>query len=424
MADGFPRSSLADHAVSACTLLALTEQCPGFTRVQCFSEAEALLICESTEDLKTSGYVLDGECESEHKKLSGKKNYVKYETSNNRTRRTLSLNGGLLARVATILYTNGTNVERSQSVEALLPPRPGNNCTSVTNLMCVTYVDFDNAVCLNCTWIAGKNAPRDTKYFLFYRYSKFTEECQQYILNVQDETHMGCNFVKTKIKIMRGGTLIIFVNGSSDNAIIQPFYKLFDTDFIEKIHPPRNVELSQQDEFLEIQWKIPYSSFPNRCFKYEVKISDLKTGKEEVKPSDNNRTNIFRNVRSRHSVQVRAKGRDACRDNPSWSEWSEPAFTVEDHQDGMFILTISLSLALFVLGLILAIVFRRFHVCRKMFPPIPSPESTLKQVFIFPENGKTRGESQESEVISYVEELYSEKSPGCEDLKVALMLRK
>lgn len=41
--------------------------------------------------------------------------------------------------------------------------------TAVTDLSCVTHFTVSSTVSLHCTWLPGKEAPEDTKYFLFYR---------------------------------------------------------------------------------------------------------------------------------------------------------------------------------------------------------------------------------------------------------------
>ncbi|XP_078518516.1 interleukin-5 receptor subunit alpha [Lissotriton helveticus] len=348
---------------------------------------------------------------------------MQYETLHKVRKQTFALNEGLSARVSTVLYTNGTFRERSQWAEVRLPPHPGDSDTSVTNLSCVTYVDLAGALCLNCTWLAGKNAPKDTKYFLFYRYKKVTEECWDYGLDVHSKIPTSCHFPKTKINSRRGSELVIFINGSSWHAKIQSFYQLFETDILEKILPPWNVTVFQKIDFIEIQWEHPRSSFPNNCFMYEVKMHDLKTGKEEVTSTERNTVNIFKNVRSRQSVLVRARGTDSCRSNNHWSEWSQPVFTGNLKEDGLFIVVIAFSLTVIFLAFISALVCKRFQVFTQLFPPVPSPEVPLKDVFLFPEIGKLRCSSLESEVISYVEELYSDNLEDIEDHKVALMLK-
>lgn len=41
--------------------------------------------------------------------------------------------------------------------------------TSVTNLFCIVYTASYNTASLHCNWFAGKQAPTDTVYLLFYR---------------------------------------------------------------------------------------------------------------------------------------------------------------------------------------------------------------------------------------------------------------
>uniref|UniRef100_G1NPG9 Uncharacterized protein n=1 Tax=Meleagris gallopavo TaxID=9103 RepID=G1NPG9_MELGA len=94
----------------------------------------------------------------------------------------------------------------------------GINGSAIENFSCVIY----DISLMNCTWQAGRNAPGDTQYFLYWQNSRDDDvmECELYI---EDENgrHVGCRFKNVKIE-----KSYFLVNGSSKNSLIQ----FYDTD--------------------------------------------------------------------------------------------------------------------------------------------------------------------------------------------------
>uniref|UniRef100_A0A8C0IWZ1 Interleukin 5 receptor subunit alpha n=1 Tax=Chelonoidis abingdonii TaxID=106734 RepID=A0A8C0IWZ1_CHEAB len=155
-----------------------------------------------------------------------------YETKKTCSTRTAVLHNGFSARIRTLLLYNNLQIE-SNWVTAKLQAPPGAVDTSVTNLSCVIYTAIDNTASLHCTWLAGKEAPEDTKYFLFYRYNSYTEECQEYSKD-KWERNIGCRFSNTYIKTSEiDEVIVIHINGSSKYTAIKPFEQLFNPHAID-----------------------------------------------------------------------------------------------------------------------------------------------------------------------------------------------
>ncbi|NWW69467.1 CSF2R factor, partial [Ifrita kowaldi] len=97
------------------------------------------------------------------------------------------------------------------------PVFAGMNGSAIENFSCVIY----NIFLMNCTWQAGRHAPADTQYFLYWRNSRDEKEmeCELYI---KDENcrNMGCVFQNVSIGTEKAYFL---VNGSSKDSLIQ-FY--------------------------------------------------------------------------------------------------------------------------------------------------------------------------------------------------------
>ncbi|OWK60804.1 Granulocyte-macrophage colony-stimulating factor receptor subunit alpha, partial [Lonchura striata] len=96
------------------------------------------------------------------------------------------------------------------------------NGSAIENFSCVIY----NICFMNCTWQAGRDAPADTQYFLYWQKSRDEEEreCELYI---KDENcrNMGCIFQNVSIGIEKAYFL---VNGSSKDSLIQFYDEYID----------------------------------------------------------------------------------------------------------------------------------------------------------------------------------------------------
>ncbi|NWI35081.1 CSF2R factor, partial [Sula dactylatra] len=93
----------------------------------------------------------------------------------------------------------------------------GMNGSAIENFSCVIY----NVSLMNCTWQAGRDAPGDTQYFLYWKNSKDDNEmeCELYIKG-ENGRNTGCRFKNVRIQ---DDEAYFLVNGSSNGSVIQ-FY--------------------------------------------------------------------------------------------------------------------------------------------------------------------------------------------------------
>ncbi|NWU66927.1 CSF2R factor, partial [Pterocles burchelli] len=150
------------------------------------------------------------------------------------------------------------------------PVFAGMNGSAIENFSCVIY----NISLMNCTWEAGRDAPRDTQYFLYWQNSRYNNmtECEFYIKD-ENGRNMGCRFQNVRIEAEKAYFL---VNGSSRDSLIQFYDEYIQLYKIEKLMPPSNITVNC-DEIKNdciIQWQRPQISHSNKdkCFKYEMNI--------------------------------------------------------------------------------------------------------------------------------------------------------
>ncbi|RMC06719.1 hypothetical protein DUI87_16163 [Hirundo rustica rustica] len=103
-----------------------------------------------------------------------------------------------------------------------IPVFAGMNGSAIENFSCVIY----NIFLMNCTWQAGRDAPADTQYFLYWQKSREDNqmECELYIKD-ENSRNMGCIFQNVSIGIEKAYFL---VNGSSKNSLIQFYDEYID----------------------------------------------------------------------------------------------------------------------------------------------------------------------------------------------------
>ncbi|NXW77875.1 CSF2R factor, partial [Hirundo rustica] len=185
---------------------------------------------------------------------------------------------------------------------------------------------------MNCTWQAGRDAPADTQYFLYWQKSREDNqmECELYIKG-ENCRNMGCIFQNVSIGIEKAYFL---VNGSSKNSLIQFYDEYIDLYKIEKLMPPSNITVNC-DEIKNdciIQWQQPQISHSNKdmCFKYEtnikykVRMSSLTLNiSSYICEGVNSNVFLRSNTRKKYVLKMRAAG-SACLVNPAWGEWSLP----------------------------------------------------------------------------------------------------
>nr|XP_042701576.1 granulocyte-macrophage colony-stimulating factor receptor subunit alpha-like isoform X3 [Chrysemys picta bellii] len=264
----------------------------------------------------------------------------------------------------------------SYSAEARFIPQ-GKIGTSVENFSCVIY----NISFMNCAWKAGRNAPEDTQYFLFFQYSKEEDEqeCPHYIRDALGRP-IACSFQNvTDIK----KEVYFLVNGSSNELEIQ-FYDEYITLYeIEILTPPLNITVNCSEDRAEciVRWKRPQPSHMegnvDHCFEYQI---DIRNKNANVRGTSYTFQNY--NVKKKYTLQIRAKG-DACLVSQNWGEWSEP---IEFGNPDDAVLTTTIVLLLIAFGtipvaLVIFFLCKRYCSLKKMFSPVPQPKNKFHELF-------------------------------------------
>ncbi|NXN58972.1 CSF2R factor, partial [Rynchops niger] len=189
---------------------------------------------------------------------------------------------------------------------------------------------------MNCTWQAGRDAPEDTQYFLYWQYSRYDDamECELYIKD-ENGRNVGCRF--QNVTIQTAVDAYFLVNGSSNESLIQFYDKYIKLYKIEKLMPPSNITVNC-DEIKNdciIQWQRPHISHSNKdkCFKYEIIIKYKVRGISSAIFNSNTYVCIYQwgsshifersNTRKKYLLKMRTAG-GACLVSSAWGEWSPP----------------------------------------------------------------------------------------------------
>ncbi|KAM6060598.1 interleukin-5 receptor subunit alpha isoform 1-T6 [Theristicus caerulescens] len=329
-----------------------------------------------------------------------------YDTRKTHSIRTAVLHNGFSAHIRTLLHHNDLEMRSDWVKEKILPP-PGAPETSVTNLSCVTRITISNTVSLHCTWLPGQGAPEDTKYFLFYRYEMYTEECQDYIKDKWNR-NTECRFSVTHIDPEEVDNLIVIhINGSSKYAAIKPFQQLFNQNAIEKVNVPRNVTVFLEQNDLLATWEKPISPFRKECFEYEFYLFNLKSGNKQILKIFSTSFRLRIDVTNRYSIQIRANHHICCT-RGFWSDWSETIYVGENKlENPMAWILAVLCVSTCCTFLLVAIVCKINHVWSKLFPPIPAPSNKFRDPFPNDyERARTCTSKTETEFGSFAEDLY------------------
>ncbi|NXN32558.1 CSF2R factor, partial [Nycticryphes semicollaris] len=149
------------------------------------------------------------------------------------------------------------------------PVFAGMSGSAIENFSCVIY----NVSLMNCTWQAGRNAPGDVQYFLYWQYSRYDDavECELYIKD-ENGRNTGCRFKNVTTKPENAYFL---VNGSSKESQIQFYDKYIQLYEIEILTPPLNVTVKcTRDSSCIITWQPPLTNHmkKRKCFEYEIRI--------------------------------------------------------------------------------------------------------------------------------------------------------
>ncbi|KAM9245976.1 granulocyte-macrophage colony-stimulating factor receptor subunit alpha-like [Leptosomus discolor] len=254
------------------------------------------------------------------------------------------------------------------------------NGSAIENFSCVIY----NISLMNCTWQAGRDAPGDTQYFLYWQNSRDDDamECELYIKD-KNGRNMGCRFHNVRIEIEKAYFL---VNGSSKDSLIQFYDEYIQLYKIEKLMPPSNITVNCDETKNDciIQWQRPQISHSNKdkCFKYEINIKYKnnpmgKTKYTSIQEEENSHTFPRSNTRKKYLLKMRAAG-SACFVSPAWGEWSTP---VEFGNEEIISSSVWILLVVTVVTLLVAIIAilfcKRTGCWKAAFPQIPEPKNTF-----------------------------------------------
>ncbi|NWQ91981.1 CSF2R factor, partial [Burhinus bistriatus] len=150
------------------------------------------------------------------------------------------------------------------------PVFAGMNGSAIENFSCVIY----NVSLMNCTWQAGRDAPGDTQYFLYWQNSRYDDamECELYIKD-ENGRNTGCRFQNVNKET---DNTYFLVNGSSNNSLIQFYDEYIQLYEIEILTPPLNVTANCTGDSSSciITWQPPRTSpvKKRKCFEYEISI--------------------------------------------------------------------------------------------------------------------------------------------------------
>ncbi|NXT81074.1 CSF2R factor, partial [Zapornia atra] len=154
------------------------------------------------------------------------------------------------------------------------PVFAGVNGSAAENFSCVVY----NVSFMNCTWQAGRGAPEDTQYFLYWKHWSATHEteCELYIKD-EHGRNTGCRFQNVMIGAEKASVYFL-VNGSSSDSLIQLYDEYIKLYKIEILTPPRNITVSCTGGSAGciITWNPPVTSHVEKtdCFEYAINIQN------------------------------------------------------------------------------------------------------------------------------------------------------
>ncbi|XP_035169886.1 granulocyte-macrophage colony-stimulating factor receptor subunit alpha-like isoform X2 [Oxyura jamaicensis] len=248
--------------------------------------------------------------------------------------------------------------------------------SAIENFSCVIY----DVSLMNCTWQAGRNAPADTQYFLYWKKSSDENEieCELYIKG-ENGMHTGCRFQNVMIE---GEPAYFLVNGSSKDSQILFYDDYIRLYTIERFTPPLNVSVNctSNPAGCIITWQKPLTSYQKieSCFEYEINIQNKdEPEKHEKDPpiSVSGYKYEFKNynVKKQYILKIRARGSSTCTVNRSWGEWSEPIEFGQEKDYFIFVLLLLIVLGTILVTLLLFFLRKRYCSFKRIFPPIPQP---------------------------------------------------
>nr|XP_009489753.1 PREDICTED: granulocyte-macrophage colony-stimulating factor receptor subunit alpha-like [Pelecanus crispus] len=261
----------------------------------------------------------------------------------------------------TAVNTNG----KYSSICRYIPQ--GTTGSAIENFSCVIY----NVSLMNCTWQAGRDAPEDTQYYLYWQNSRDDDqvECELYMKG-ENGRNVGCRFKNVRIEIEKAYFL---VNGSSKDSLIEFYDEYIDLYKIEKLTPPSNITVNcdEMKNDCIIQWQRPQISHSNKdkCFKYEININYKEGGSSHTFPRPN--------TRKKYLLKMRTAG-SACFVSPAWGEWSAPVEFGNEEIISSSVWTLPVVAVTTLLVAIVTVLFCKRTGCWKTaFPQIPEPKNAF-----------------------------------------------
>ncbi|XP_072254506.1 interleukin-13 receptor subunit alpha-1-like [Pyxicephalus adspersus] len=202
-------------------------------------------------------------------------------------------------------------------MESFIVTPEGKPDTAAEHFSCeiflVSYVD--------CSWMAGREAPEDTQYQLVLRQFSVDVPCQDYRTDSFGR-QVGCHLKSPNIDF--NTTVYALVVGWSNETSVQFLDALFILNDYEILEPPRNIDLNYSSTDLEITWEKPktHDRSGTHCFIYSININGNITGGIKGNSYRTNKLPLNENV----NVSMRAKWdlSNGCSKNRKWSRWSEP----------------------------------------------------------------------------------------------------
>ncbi|XP_054669275.1 granulocyte-macrophage colony-stimulating factor receptor subunit alpha-like [Grus americana] len=250
----------------------------------------------------------------------------------------------------------------------------GMNGSAIENFSCVIY----NISFMNCTWQAGRDAPGDTQYFLYWQNSRYADEmeCELYIKD-ENGRNTGCRFQNVKIETEKAYFL---VNGSSKDSLIQFYDEYIELYEIEILTPPLNVTVNctRDTAGCIITWQPPRTSHMEKakCFQYEISIQnkDEKRERETKNPQVRIGRYEFQNYneKKKYILKIRARGRN-CLVSSKWGEWSEPIEFGQGKDYFFLVSSFLIALGTISVALLQYYLFKSYCSFKSIFSPIPKP---------------------------------------------------
>ncbi|XP_010117091.1 PREDICTED: granulocyte-macrophage colony-stimulating factor receptor subunit alpha-like [Chlamydotis macqueenii] len=285
----------------------------------------------------------------------------------------------------------------------------GMNGSAIENFSCVIY----NVSLMNCTWQAGRDAPGDTQYFLYWQKSRYDDamECELYIKD-ENGRNMGCRFQNVKIE---GETGYFLVNGSSNDSLIQFYDEYIKLYKIEILTPPLNVTASctRNPVGCIITWQPPNTSHVEsvECFQYEISIQNKDEPKEEKKDPpiivtiDRYEFQNY-NEKKKYILKIRASGKN-CLVSSNWGEWSEPVEFGRGEDYFIFVILFLIALGTISVTVLQYYLFKRYCSFKSIFSAIPQPRDKF--------NASTDKDIQ-MEYVSLTKTCYTEEVTMVEEM--------